>query len=144
MREGGRFGGPPFFDLDCPGGADGCAPMRGSGGRRSACRRLSGGSVSFTGAACRANVATLLLARAAGRQKELSVRRAVGATRRRIVQQMLAESLVVALPAARYGQHARTVVFFDALYERSAAHPASSASAPRRRSASTDRTRGST
>jgi len=50
----------------------------------------------------------------------------------------------VALPAARYGQHARTVVFFDALYERSAAHPASSASAPRRRSASTDRTRGST
>src|SRR5437867_1682488 len=50
--------------------------MRGSGGRRSACRRLSGGSISFTGAACRANVATLLLARAAGRQKELSVRRA--------------------------------------------------------------------
>jgi len=66
----------PFFDLDCPGGADGRAPMRGSRRRRFACRRLSGGSVSFTGAACRANVATLLLARAAGRQKELSVRRA--------------------------------------------------------------------
>jgi putative ABC transport system permease protein len=44
-----------------------------------------------------ANVATLFLARATGRQKELSMRRAVGATRGRLARQMLTESVVVAL-----------------------------------------------